>query len=61
MKLARQLIDQITEDTFRPEQYEDVVRKRIEKLIQGKLKGKDITRRPRRSARRPRSSTSWRR
>jgi DNA end-binding protein Ku len=46
VKLARQLIDPITEDTFRPEQYEDVVRKRIAKLIQGKLKGKDIAEAP---------------
>jgi len=43
VKLARQLIEQISEEKFRPERYEDVVRKRIEKLIQGKLKGKDIT------------------
>jgi DNA end-binding protein Ku len=43
VKLARQLIDQITEEKFEPERYEDVVRKRIEKLIQSKLKGKDIT------------------
>ena len=43
VKLARQLIDQISEDTFKPEKYEDVVRKRIEKLIASKLKGKDIT------------------
>jgi DNA end-binding protein Ku len=43
VKLARQLIDQITEAKFRPERYEDVVRKRIETLIQAKLKGKDIT------------------
>ena len=43
MKLARQLIDQISEEKFQPEKYEDVVRKRIEKLIQQKLKGKDIT------------------
>jgi DNA end-binding protein Ku len=43
VKLARQLIDQISEEKFRPERYEDVVRKRIEKLIQSKLKGKDIT------------------
>ena len=43
VKLARQLIDQISEEEFRPEKYEDVVRKRIEKLIQQKLKGKDIT------------------
>jgi DNA end-binding protein Ku len=43
VKLARQLIDQISEEKFHPEKYEDVVRKRIEKLIQGKLEGKDIT------------------
>ena len=43
VKLARQLIDQISEDEFRPGKYEDVVRKRIDKLIQQKLKGKDIT------------------
>lgn len=43
VKLARQLIDQISEEKFRPERYEDIVRKRIGKLIQGKLKGKDIT------------------
>lgn len=43
VKLARQLIDQISEEKFRPERYEDVVRKRIGKLIQQKLKGKDIT------------------
>jgi DNA end-binding protein Ku len=46
VKLARQLIDQISEEKFRPEKYEDVVRKRIEKLIQQKLKGKDITEAP---------------
>ena len=43
VKLARQLIDQISADTFRPEKYEDIVRKRIDKLIQTKLEGKDIT------------------
>jgi DNA end-binding protein Ku len=43
VKLARQLIEQITSDTFHPEKYEDEVRKRIEKLIEQKLKGKEIT------------------
>jgi DNA end-binding protein Ku len=43
VKLARQLIEQITSDGFHPEKYEDEVRKRIEKLIAQKLKGKDIT------------------
>jgi DNA end-binding protein Ku len=43
VKLARQLIEQITSDAFHPEKYEDEVRKRIEKLIAQKLKGKDIS------------------
>jgi DNA end-binding protein Ku len=43
VKLARQLIEQISSDTFHPEKYEDEVRMRIEKLIAQKLKGKDIT------------------
>jgi DNA end-binding protein Ku len=42
IKLARQLMEQIASDGFRPEKYEDEVRRRIEKLIQAKLKGKDI-------------------
>jgi DNA end-binding protein Ku len=43
VKLARQLIEQITTDAFHPEKYEDEVRKRVEKLIAQKLKGKDIS------------------
>jgi DNA end-binding protein Ku len=43
VKLARQLIEQITTDRFQPEKYEDEVRKRVEGLIAQKLKGKDIT------------------
>jgi DNA end-binding protein Ku len=43
VRLARQLIEQISSDTFHPEKYEDEVRQRIEKLIAQKLKGKDIT------------------
>jgi DNA end-binding protein Ku len=46
VKLARQLIDQISEEKFRPGKYEDVVRKRIARLIQQKVKGKDITEAP---------------
>ena len=46
VKLARQLIDQIAEDKFRPEKYGDVVRQRIAKLIQRKVKGEDITEAP---------------
>ena len=43
VKLARQLIEQITSGTFKPDKYEDEVRKRVEALIAQKLKGKDIT------------------
>jgi DNA end-binding protein Ku len=47
VKLARQLIEQITSQSFHPEKYENEVRKRIEALIAEKLEGKDITaRRP---------------
>ncbi len=43
VKLARQLIEQITADAFHPEKYEDEVRKRVEGLIAQKLEGKDLT------------------
>jgi DNA end-binding protein Ku len=43
LRLARQLIEQITSDTFDPGRYEDEVRKRVKKLIQQKVEGKDIT------------------
>ena len=46
VKLARQLVDQIAEEKFRPERYTDVVRDRIAKLIQRKVKGEDITEAP---------------
>lgn len=42
LKLARQLIDQITSETFDPTQYEDDVRKRIHDDIQRKVEGQDI-------------------
>src|SRR6185503_12752002 len=35
--------EQITSGTFKPDKYEDEVRKRVEGLIARKLKGKDIT------------------
>jgi DNA end-binding protein Ku len=43
VKLAAQLIEQIETEEFRPERYEDQVRKRVQKLIQAKVKGEDIT------------------
>jgi DNA end-binding protein Ku len=46
MKLAGQLIEQITSARFQPEQYEDEVRKRIEKLIARKVEGEDIVSAP---------------
>jgi DNA end-binding protein Ku len=46
LKLAGQLIEQITSDRFRPEKYEDEVRKRIEKLIAKKIEGEDIVAAP---------------
>ena len=46
LKLAQQLIEQITSERFRPEQYEDEVRKRIEKLIARKIEGEEIVAAP---------------
>jgi DNA end-binding protein Ku len=41
--LAVQLIDQISSEEFRPEKYEDDVRKRIHELIQRKVEGQEIS------------------
>ena len=46
LKLAEQLIQQITSKRFEPEKYEDVVRKRIEKLIAKKVEGEEIVAAP---------------
>jgi DNA end-binding protein Ku len=43
IKLAQRLIEQIEAEAFRPEKYEDEVRKRVTRLIQAKVKGEDIT------------------
>jgi DNA end-binding protein Ku len=43
LKLAKQLIEQITSQTFDPTQYEDDVRKRIHDDIQRKVEGQDIS------------------
>ena len=42
LKLAMQLIEQISSDSFRPEAYEDDVRKRIQEAIQRKVEGSEI-------------------
>jgi DNA end-binding protein Ku len=42
LQLAMQLIEQISSDVFRPEAYEDDVRKRILEAIQRKVEGSEI-------------------
>jgi DNA end-binding protein Ku len=42
LKLARQLIDQISAETFEPTLYHDEVRERIQADIQRKMQGQDI-------------------
>ncbi|MGH7699944.1 MAG: Ku protein [Gemmatimonadales bacterium] len=46
LELAVQLIDQAASDAFRPEAYEDNVRKRILEQIQRKVEGQEITEEP---------------
>src|SRR5262249_16724704 len=46
VKLATQLVDQISSDYFQPEKYEDDVRKRLLDLINKKVKAQDITEAP---------------
>jgi DNA end-binding protein Ku len=43
LKLAKQLIDQQTSATFDPSQYTDEVTERIEKAVQKKVEGEEIT------------------
>jgi DNA end-binding protein Ku len=43
LKLAKQLIEQISNDEFHPEQYEDEVKKRIEEVIARKVEGEEVT------------------
>jgi DNA end-binding protein Ku len=46
LKLAKQLIDQISSNEFKPEAYQDEVRERVREQIQRKVKGEDITTQP---------------
>ena len=46
VKLATQLIGSIASKTFEPGKYGDAVRRRMKKLIQAKVQGKDITAAP---------------
>jgi len=42
LELAKQIINQIAEDTFKPEKYEDDVKRRIQEQIQRKVEGQEI-------------------
>jgi len=42
LELAKQIIEQIAEDDFKPEKYEDDVKKRIHEQIQRKVEGQEI-------------------
>ncbi len=46
LKLALQLVEQISSEDFRPEEYHDEVRERILGLIQKKVEGEEITAAP---------------
>jgi len=46
MKLAVQLIEQISTDEFHPENYQDEVRARYNEAIQGKVEGREVTAAP---------------
>ncbi len=43
LKLATQLIEQTSNDTFEPAKYKDTVRERVLETIQRKIEGQDIT------------------
>ena len=43
LKLAKQLIDQTSSDTFEPNKYKDTVRERVLEAIQSKVEGQEIT------------------
>jgi DNA end-binding protein Ku len=46
LKMAVQLIEQISNDEFHPEHYEDEVRKRYHEAIQRKVEGQEVTAAP---------------
>ncbi len=46
LQLAKQIVDQISNDEFRPEQYRNTATERLEKIIAEKVEGKEITAAP---------------
>ena len=43
LKLAKQLIEQTSNEEFEPNKYKDTVRERVLEAIQSKVEGQDIT------------------
>jgi DNA end-binding protein Ku len=43
LALAKQLIEQTTNEEFEPQKYKDTVRERVLETIQRKIEGQDIT------------------
>ncbi len=46
LALAEQIVDQISNDNFEPEQYRDTARERLEEIIAKKIEGQEITAAP---------------
>jgi DNA end-binding protein Ku len=46
LKLATQLVEQIASDEFKPDQYKDEVRERVEEAIRKKVEGQEVTAEP---------------
>lgn len=46
LALAEQIVDQISNDDFQPEQYRDTARERLEEIIAKKIEGQEITAAP---------------
>jgi DNA end-binding protein Ku len=46
LQLARQIVDQISVDEFRPEQYHDTQKERLEQIIARKIEGQEISATP---------------
>jgi DNA end-binding protein Ku len=46
LQLAKQLVEQIATEAFKPESYEDEVRRKVRELIEQKVQGREITAQP---------------
>jgi DNA end-binding protein Ku len=43
LELARKLVEQLSEDKFRPEQFKDEYRDRVQEVVQKKIAGEEVT------------------